>query len=488
MGVQFLVRTNIYRNFAVGWGRQMKGLLAVLNRYTRKLIFLIPVVAAAAVLYWFATNRSEPEKVSEKEVARALRVIEMRPLPVIPRAVGYGESRPSQIFQATAEVKGKIIDLHPDLKAGSFIQAGELMVAIDQTDIQISIQKLTAEIERSKASVAELEASEQNLKQSLKIETESLEIAKSEYGRSLELQKNKAISDSQVDQQRRTVLTQEQSVQNLKNNLNILPAQISSANANVQVAEANLESSKRDLDRCTIRAPFTCRLGPVDLELNEFVAVGQQLLTAQSIDKIEIEAQFPLDKVRGLIPPGRAAPRLLDQSVSPQKLLQTFLDVESTVSYGSGEARTSREANFERLREELDAQSRTIGIIVSIDRPFEREGEARATGPPPLRGTYCEVELRAKPLPGSLVVPRSAIHNEGVVFVVDGENRLRRRVIEIGLIQNNFAVISKGLNVGDRVVVSDPTPAIEGMLVDPEVDESLARTIAAEVGEQGNAR
>ncbi|MEL7500094.1 MAG: efflux transporter periplasmic adaptor subunit [Planctomycetota bacterium] len=460
----------------------MKKFLAALKPFLSVLLFAAPVAAGVLLLLWAIANRSQPEKLPEQELARALRIIEFEPTAIVPRAIGFGESAASNSFQAIAEVKGKIVQLHPELKSGSFIRSGELLVAIDTADVEITIQKLQAEIARSEASVQELNATKKNYESGLEIEQSSLNLAKRELERMERLySQNRAVSASEVDTQRRSVLAQQQSVQNLQSSLNLLPAQIQSAEASIKVSQSNLASSQRDLERCRIVAPFGCRLGPVDLELNEVVSVGQQLLTAQAIDKLEVEAQFGLDKIANLIRPEAKAPSMLkDLSVDPQEVIRKFFDVDVTLRYGAGDIRTSREATFERLREQLDAKARTVGIVVSVDRPFEEEGNARENGPAPVPGTYCEVELRGRPIEDAFVVPRSSIR-DGTVFLVDDENRLRKRSVEVQLVQNNFAAI-KGLGPGDRIVVSDPTPAIEGMLVDPQVDEQLAKTLQAEAG------
>lgn len=460
----------------------MKKLLAAIKPFLSVILFLLPIAAGAGLLFWAAANRGQPDKLTEQELARSLRVIEVQPTTVIPKAIGFGESVASSSFQAIAEVKGRIVELHPELKSGSFIREGELLVAIDTSDIEISIQKLQAEIARSEASVQELLATRKNLELGLAIEQSSLEVAKRELERQERLYQNgQAISASEVDNQRRSVLAQQQSVQNLQSSLNLLPAQIKSAEASIAVSQANLASSQRDLERCRIVAPFNCRLGSVDLEFNEVVSVGQQLLTALAIDKLEVEAQFGFDKVANVIRPDRESPRLIrDLTANPQDLMRKFFDVDVTLRYGASDVRTSRDAKFERLREQLDAQARTVGIVVSVDRPFQQEGNAKENGPPPVPGTYCEVELRGKPIDNSFIVPRSAIR-DGAVYLIDDENRLRKHAVEVQLVQKNFAAVS-GLKPGDRVIVSDPTPAIEGMLVAPKIDSELIQTLQSEAG------
>ena len=71
-----------------------------------------------------------------------------------------------------------------------------------------------------------------------------------------------------------------------------------------------------------------------------------------------------------------------------------------------------------------------------------------------------------------IVVPRSAVRG-GAVFVADGENRLRRRPVQVLFEQDTISVIAEGLEPGERVVVSDLVPAVEGMLLQPRVDTKL---------------
>ena len=75
-----------------------------------------------------------------------------------------------------------------------------------------------------------------------------------------------------------------------------------------------------------------------------------------------------------------------------------------------------------------------------------------------------------------LVVPRSALHGAAdgttLAYVVDADTRLRRKPVTIAFAQDDFVVVATGLNAGDRVVVSDPVPAIDGMKLDVTRDEA----------------
>jgi hypothetical protein len=99
---------------------------------------------------------------------------------------------------------------------------------------------------------------------------------------------------------------------------------------------------------------------------------------------------------------------------------------------------------------------------------------------------YCEVELRGKVRESHLVIPRSALHNSEV-YLLDADNRLQRRAVELDFAQSNFLCLKSGLNEGDTLVVSDPTPAIEGMLVEPVVDNHVLQALIQEATGEGAA-
>jgi len=111
-----------------------------------------------------------------------------------------------------------------------------------------------------------------------------------------------------------------------------------------------------------------------------------------------------------------------------------------------------------------------------VDRPFEKVKPGHR--PPLSKGMFVQVVLRGNHQIQRLLVPRSAVR-AGEVYVADGENRLRRRSVGVLFSQGMVSVIAAGLEPGERVVVSDLVPAVEGMLLQTEVDEELTASLAA---------
>lgn len=261
-------------------------------------------------------------------------------------------------------------------------------------------------------------------------------------------------------------------VQSVKTKLNLVPVQIASAKANIKSANANLDERQRDLERFKIVAPFDCRIGPVDLEESQYLAAGERLFVAQTTDRFEIETQIPVPQLRGLFNDALRRDDRAEAGSDDERSITRYFDVQVTVRYFVTGEEHHRSGSLVRIREELDSQTRSSSVVIAIENP----GECDDTGPPPLNGSMCEVELRGRVLADQIVIPQSALHGDHV-YVLDAESRLQRQFVEVEMIQSDCVVLRSGLNEDDSLVVSDPTPAIIGQMIRAETDKSLAATL-----------
>jgi multidrug efflux pump subunit AcrA (membrane-fusion protein) len=117
-----------------------------------------------------------------------------------------------------------------------------------------------------------------------------------------------------------------------------------------------------------------------------------------------------------------------------------------------------------------------MGVVVAVDNPFDKV--IPGYKPPLSKGMFVKVIMKTHRSAQRIVVPRSAVRG-GSVFVVDEENRLRRRNVKVLFSQLDISVIEEGLEPGERIVVSDLIPAVDGMLLQVQIDEDLTRTLKA---------
>jgi multidrug efflux pump subunit AcrA (membrane-fusion protein) len=104
-----------------------------------------------------------------------------------------------------------------------------------------------------------------------------------------------------------------------------------------------------------------------------------------------------------------------------------------------------------------------VTVVARVDDPYGRAGD---TGSVPLAiGLFVEAEIRGLQLPDAVVLPPSALREDGSVFVVDDEGRLQAREVEVLRAERDRLVITGGLEKGERVCISPLRGALAGMSV-----------------------
>ena len=68
---------------------------------------------------------------------------------------------------------------------------------------------------------------------------------------------------------------------------------------------------------------------------------------------------------------------------------------------------------------------------------------------------------------GVVTIPRAALRNQSKVLVVDKDNRLHYRNVEILRFESDNVIVSDGLESGDVVNISPLQTIVEGMRVKP---------------------
>lgn len=438
---------------------------------SKKWVILIPAIAGIAALMVLKKSSNPPVQTAPQEQAQLIRVIRTPNVTVVPTARGHGTVKPSRTWDAVAQVKGKIVQKHPKLQKGAILEAGSLILRIDPTDYELAIAQTEADILATRAQLDELLAKGANTEASLKIEQAALDLNRKELERKRKLVGKGGISRSDLETQERSVLSQQQSVQTQLNTLNLIPSQKALLEAQLERHKASLATARRNLANTDIRLPFTSRIAQVNVEQDQYVREGELLVSADDLAEAEVEVQIPINQMSHLIQGSQPIDVL---SINPSETLKR-IGLSATVKLQESSLSASWPARFARISDTLDPKTRTVGVIVAIDKPYNNV--LPGSRPPLLKGLFVQVTLAGKARLNSLVVPRSALH-AGRLYVVDEQQRLDIRPVEIGILQSGFATIEAGLKAGEQVVISDLVPAVQGMLLKPVVDQATEQQLA----------
>ncbi len=443
----------------------------------RPLLFLPPLAIGVGGFMWL-TSEDAAEVTPPAETVTVVRTMALTPTSAVPNASGYGRVTAVDSWQAISQVDGRATFVSPELEVGTVISKNTEILRVDPRDYEISLARATASRDSAQAALDELEATEQNTKASIELETRLLDVRRAELARQETLLERGSASQSVVDTAIGNLLAQEKMVLNLENALRLLPAQRASLQATIDTRAVEIEEAERALANTTITTPLTGRVVAKSVSPGQFIRFGDTVATIESTAASEVTAEFQtrvlgnlFTTLRGIEPID--ALRGMDVS-DAFDVLQSF-DLQAEVRMSVAGEVYAWPAELVRFDGSADPTTGTVGLVVRIESPSVPNPDRR--GPPLSNGTFVEVQISAPSALEALRVPRAALHTDGptrFVYVLDDESRLERREVETGSVQNDEVIVHKGLAIGDQLVLSDPRPAVIGMLLEP-VEESTGQ-------------
>ena len=213
------------------------------------------------------------------------------------------------------------------------------------------------------------------------------------------------------------------------------PADLERAEANARSNAAGIAVLELQIERTTVRAPFSGAIGQRLVSMGDYVTTSTPLLTLQTVDPQRAVIEVP----------ERYAVKLRQGQV-----------VEFTVA--SQEGRVFR-ARVDFIDPVVQNENRTILVKASAPNPN------RLLKP----GMFIEARLATATRAGAIVVPEDAIQpmrSANVVWaVVDG--KASRRVVTRGVRSAGLVEILSGVQAGEAVVVGGLERMGDGLPVAP---------------------
>jgi RND family efflux transporter MFP subunit len=366
-------------------------------------------IGIAAVLI---SNPRRATEVPPEIVPISVRVIEAREESVQLTVESQGKAQPARRVNVSANVAGPIEWVSPSLEAGGYVAEGEPLIRLELNDFQTAVA-------RSQASVAQAEA--------------EATFAASDLNRIKELASRRLASEAELQNSER---------------LETVSA------ARLAEARANLNQAELDADRAVLRAPFNSIVASRDVELGQYVNRAQNVALLFDADRIDVRVPLAIKQLGYLdVAPGFRGEFSSDKAPS----------VELSGNYGG--RLYSWEGTLLRTEASIDPNSNTVQSIIRIQQP-----EADSDIIPLPVGLFVEARIQGRRLNNIITLPRSVLRNNAQVLVVDAENKMSFRDVEILRLEEERVLISAGLSPGDLICISPIQAVTDGMTVQPVVE------------------
>ncbi len=376
-------------------------------------ILLTVILIALGAFGMIKLTESKPE-MKKRNMAAPLPMVRTMVVETASKSMvieGEGTVRPLREIDLAPQVSGKVVYLSPSMINGGAFKKGETLLRIEPEDYRLAVVLQESKVKNSQSLLKQAE--------------EETAAAKDEW-RQLYLDDGK-----QTKVPPPLVLKQ---------------PQLAAAKAKLAADKADLKNAHLALERTVIKAPFNGRVEVEDVGLDQYVRAGEKLATLYSTDVVEIVVPLEDETLFWFHVPGFTPGK---GPGAPATIRARFAGRDCTW-----------EGRVVRAEGKMDERTRMVRVVVRVEKPY-------ATKPPLAVGLFVRVEIKGRNLPNLAILPRSALHQGDTVWVVDQNDRIQFRKVQVARIEGEQVQVKSGLENGERVAISPLKTVTNGMMVRP---------------------
>ncbi len=370
-------------------------------------------VIGGTVVMMGAMSAAAPKPEKKEDVVEAMPVLtalaEERSIDL--QVISQGEVTARSQVNFASEVGGRVSYMSPSFLPGGAFQKGEVLVKLDPREYQLRVTQAEAAVAQAQTSLRR----EQSEAKIAKLNADELGI--------------EDVSE-----------------------LALREPQVAEAKARLAAAEASLDEARLNLNRTVIRAPFSGRVKAKNVDLGAFISPGTALGLIYASDIVEVPLALT-DADLSKLSLGIGFEET-SKSLGPEVIL-------SAIVAGEYHQWTGR---IVRTDSAFDPKTRVLFGYVAVDDPY---GKGADNGVPLALGLYVNAAIQGRSVEKSIVIPRTALRGTDKVYVVTEDDKMEIRTVKVASSSREHAIISEGMQAGERIVTSPVRGAADGIKVKP---------------------
>ena len=314
---------------------------------------------------------------------------------------------PAREMGLQVPVSGEVIYVHPEFTEGGMLAKGMKLLQVDPKDYELAVQQ-------KKRALADAEYS-------YKLEQGHQDVARKEW--------NLLYGDKSLDEG--------------ESDLALRKPHLEKVQVEIKAAKAELEQAEINLQRSTLTAPFNALVLSTYVELGSQVSSQEKLADLVGTDTYWVQVSLPLGRLKWIqVPNG-----------------DRHAGSEVKIYYRGDNVRSGRVI---RLLPDLSKEGRMARLLIEINDPLDLQAKNEKQ-PMLLLGEYVRVSIEGEELQNVFRVPRSALHNDSEVWIVNEEGKLSIRSVKTIWRDQDSVVMRDGFESGETLVVSDIAAPVAGM-------------------------
>ncbi|MGF1561345.1 MAG: efflux RND transporter periplasmic adaptor subunit [Geminicoccaceae bacterium] len=345
---------------------------------------------------------------------------------ISPTLTLYGEVVARRMLEVRPLVPGKVSEVSPELIEGGRVQAGNLLLRIDDFLYASAHADAMAQLDEARARLDELRASLSANERLIYITKQQIALQQAQVDRSSRLAQSGNVSERARDEAELAVIRERFALAQREEETQTLQARIRQQEARIAQLEVMRNRTERDLEDTVLRAPFAGNVADVS------VALGKQVNTSDVVAKLVDDAELDIRMT-------------LNDDVFGRLWRDGLIGREVQASWRLGERDIPLQAEIVRVEAEIDPKAGGV------------EAFAVVTGNPenaPLRpGAFVTLAVPDAQFRDVVRVPRQAVVGGDTVFVIEDE-RLVPRPVEVVGFDGEEAILRGDLAPGELINIT----------------------------------
>jgi len=404
------------------------------------------LIILGAILIVVVLVSTRPDNTPEERAERAwsVYVMEAAPATISPTLELFGEVQSPQNSELSAGIEAVVVAM--PVRDGSSVEQGEVLLILDDRDATLALRQYQADLKEAEAQNNFAGIRLKRSKDAYEKEQELLAINRNRAERASELASEGLLSQADLDTANENLARQQIAVSQAELNVEENSAKLIELEARIARFTALRDAAAIDLERTRVKAPFAGVISGLQVSEGDRVRIGDPLMRLQNPESIEIRAQLPsriADAISKRLQAGTEirAKVAVDDVALPGALLR----VSGQTSLGSGGVDSF-----------IGLTNSTTGLRL---------------------GSTVRVTLELPPEENIVAVPGEAVYGDSRLYKLNGERMQMLEFVRVGEREyrdggTEVLVRSDQLNQGDRIVVTKLANAADGLLVDPQLQES----------------
>lgn len=388
----------------------------------RRQLLIALMIAITGGLAALAIVNSPPQTEQQEDIAKppVVHVITVKPERLRMDVRSQGRVAAQTEIDLVTGVSGNIIKISSTFVSGGFFKKGDLLVAIDPAEYDLRVAQAQARVMEAQYQLTREEA--------------EAEQARDEW---------------------------QHLGQGDPNPLSLRIPQLKEKKAKLAAEQEELKNARLLRQRTDIRAPFDGRVRSKEVGIGQYLSSGVVLGIIYNSDLAEVRLPLSTQELAFVDFPD------LPNRTQPAK----GTVVKLTANY-QGQQQTWL-GHIVRSEGVIDQDTGMIMVVAQIPDPFGLSAKkTTSSGKPPLMailpmGLFVEASIEGRWLDDLVVLPANVLFPDNRVVVIDEENRVRFRRVDVLRREREQVIIKAGLQVGERVLASGLLHPVEGIAVIP---------------------